>query len=185
MIRLLLIPLTILLALLFGGCTHVTPVAIDNATIIEPDGKEPIELTAVSEVEPSDDYELFIKVGAHRYNLESDQTTAELVSKSVENALAAQGYYVAEGTAAPNKVDVTVERFALHNAPAMWSLSFQTNITVRVDYELNGEESSLVARGYGKNVCQVANRANFELSIQRALENLEENLIVELAKAGF
>lgn len=171
--------------LLFGtGCTHLHEIQVPVPLQTSQAGAQPVKLSTSSEVPMSGKYHLSFKYAGHTHNLDSDLTPEEMLARNVQHVMGAKGYDASETASGENTLHVTVERFNTRNVRAMWSLSLQTNITAKIEFKIGDKQETFEVAGFGKNVCQVFTPANFELSIQRALEDFSANLSKALEDKG-
>lgn len=103
-------------------------------------------------------------------------TVQDKVRELLTTGLESRGYEIVDDKNAPNQVEIDVEKFWAWFSPGMWSVSFESNLHCKIDFELPSENMTIDVTGYGINKGQVASDANWKLAYQRAYLNFLENL---------
>lgn len=176
--------LSILAVLFLGsGCTFVHRVNIDTPSLPNVSDTHDVKYSANNTIEPRKGYYFTFNYFGHTHNIDSDLDPEQLLTRVVKSVVAESGYDLSESAETDDYMTMTVNRFNIHNVGAMWSFSLQTNIMAFFEYSIGGNQGQFEITGYGKNVCQIMNSANLELSIHRALDDFEVNLKQKLVEA--
>lgn len=175
--------LSSIILLTMAGCTHLVRIEPAIPQNFPSEGKTTLNYEPVTTASESK-FVGVVKMNGHTFNLESTKTQLDMVSNTFRQVMSERGFFLDPDAVTDENVKLDLRRFVVKNVPAMWSLSLQTDITVRIDYDFNGKTGNFEVSGYGKNVCQMASTENFELSITRALDDLAENLRIEFAANG-
>jgi len=103
---------------------------------------------------------------------------------ALPSGVTVRGYTVVDNADAPIKLAVDIEKFWAWFSPGLFTVSFESTLQCKLDFEQTGETTSFTVSGYGINKGQVASDANWELAYQRGFQDFLDNLEAALDNAG-
>ena len=116
--------------------------------------------------------------------LPEGSTILEQTRELLTEGLQSRGYTVTNDQAAPNKVNVSVDRFWGWFTPGMWAVSFQTQIDTTLNITTPLGEQTIDVKGHGINRGQIASDANWRLAFDRGFADFLDKLDAALEMAG-
>lgn len=119
--------------------------------------------------------------------VDSARPVTAIVHDAVANSLRTMGYQVVQPSQAPaSEIAVTVDQFTAGFPFSFWRAVGWANhmvadvVTTVTVTDMHGKHT-FMARGHGSNVFQIANSANWQLVIERALTNYETDFKTQMA----
>lgn len=103
-------------------------------------------------------------------------TVQDKVRDLLVAGLESRGYTVVDDSNAPNRLNVSVEKFWAWFTPGFVSVSFESNLQCEIEFETSSQTQKIAVQGYGLNKGQIASNANWELAYKRAFEDFLQNL---------
>lgn len=111
-------------------------------------------------------------------------TVQEEVRDLLVSGLEERGYSVVNDENAPIRVTVDIDKFWAWFSPGYASISFESDLQCKVNFEGDLGAQSLDVRGYGINKGQIASNANWQLAYKRAFLNFLEHFDSLLDEKG-
>lgn len=113
-------------------------------------------------------------------NVSVQDKVRELVTEGLEG----RGYKVVDNENAANQISIDINKFWAWFSPGFASVSFQSNVECKIDFEQAVGRNQFNVKGYGINKGQIASNANWELAFQRAFQDFLKNLDATLDEAN-